>query len=178
MKNQIRKNSLAKRKFFPVEELSKKIIENLYALEEYKKSQNILCYYPLKYEVQTQECFNDSSKNWFLPRVNKSDLEVCPYCSDNIQKGSFGILEPLTEKIDSIEFIDLVIIPAVAVDINGYRIGYGKGFYDRFLSSFKSPVIKIVLEYSDLVYTNIYPDNYDVKVDIIVTEKEIFKINC
>ncbi len=178
MKNEIRKISLEKRKLLPVEELSKKIINNLLLLEEYKSAKNILCYYPLIYEVQTQECFKDSSKNWFLPKVSKSNLEVCPYCTTNIQKGSFGIMEPLTEKIDSLDILDLVLIPAVAGDINGYRIGYGKGFYDRFLSSLDVPITKIMLIYSSLLYKSVCPDYYDIKVDVIVTDNGVLKINC
>ena len=178
MKNELRKISLEKRKNLSTDLLSKKIIANLITLEEYKKAKNILCYYPLKYEVQTQECLNDNSKNWFLPRVNNLDLEFCHYNKDELKIGAYGILEPIGPKISTLRNMDMAIIPAVAADINGYRIGYGKGYYDRFLSSFDYPILKVIVIYSELIYPNIFPNEYDKKSDIIVTDKEILRIYC
>ena len=178
MKNYLRKISLEKRKKLCIDELSNKILANLFSLEEYKKARNIMCYYPLKFEVQVQSCFFDNSKTWFLPRVKNEELEVCAYCESELKKGCFGILEPCGKQIDSIDNIDLIIIPAVADDIQGYRIGYGKGFYDRFLSTVKTSAKKIIPLYSELLYSNIYPNKHDIKADIIVTEKEILKIYC
>lgn len=178
MKNELRKISLKKRKNLSTDLLSKKIIANLITLEEYKKAKNILCYYPLKYEVQTQECLNDNSKNWFLPRVNNLDLEVCRYSKAELKIGTYGILEPTGPKINTLKDIDMVIIPAIGADINGYRIGYGKGYYDRFLSSFDYPVLKVIVIYSELIYPNVFPNEYDKKSDIIVTDKEILRIYC
>ncbi len=178
MKSYLRKISLEKRIKLCTDELSNKILANLFSLDEYKNANNIMCYYPLKFEVQIQACLYDNSKNWFLPRVNDKELEVCSYCESELKKGSFGILEPCGNKIDSFQNIDLIIIPAVAADINGYRIGYGKGYYDKFLSSVITAAKKIIPIYSDLLYSTIYPDKHDIKADIIVTEKEILKIYC
>ncbi len=176
MKNQLRKIALEKRKNLPVKEYGEKIIQQLFSLEEYKKAKNIICYYPLKYEVNTLLCLEDTSKNWFLPKVNGANLDICPYCKEKIKSGSYNIKEPLTDKILSYQNIDIIIIPAVAADKNGYRLGYGKGFYDRFLYSSKINALKIMLIYSDLLFSTIYPETFDKKADIIITDKEILRI--
>lgn len=175
MKNQLRKISLEKRKNFPVEMCSEKIIKNLFSLDEYKDAKNILCYYPLKYEIQTQNCFIDTTKTWFLPRVNGQNLEICKFEKDKLVCGSFNIQEPCTESIDNLNILDSIIIPAVAADKNGYRIGYGKGYYDRFLPKLSTKCVKIILVYSDCLFDNVYPNEYDVKTDIIITDKEILR---
>ena len=72
----------------------------------------------------------------------------------------------------------MIIIPALAADKNGYRIGYGKGYYDRFLKTLKHNPVKVVLTYSDLLFDNIFPDEFDEKCNIIITDKEIYRINC
>ncbi len=176
MKNQLRQKSIEKRKKLDTELLSSFIVKNLFSLNEYQNSTNILCYYPLKYEVNITDCVNDKNKNVFLPRVVGQCLEICPYEPDKLKIGAYNITEPQTNKINTFDIIDLVIIPAVAADINGYRLGYGKGYYDRLLSTLPSSIKKVVPVYSDLLYETIYPEMYDVKSDIIVTDKEILRI--
>lgn len=174
MKNQLRREALEKRKTFNCADLSSKIIKNLFFTEEYKKSRNIICYYPLNYEVNTLVCFKDKSKNFFLPRVKENFLEICPY--GNLRKGSFGILEPTTPAEHDFSIFDAVIIPACAADREGYRLGYGKGYYDRFLLNLSSDCKKIILVYSQLLYDSIFPEKYDVKADMVISDKEILRI--
>ncbi len=176
MKNQLRRYVLEKRKFIQKKEYEKKIMENLFSLEEYKKSKNVICYYPLNYEINTIDCLNDTSKKWFLPKVKGDNLEICPYSKDKMEKGSFNIVEPSTNKIESCSIIDLIILPAVAADVNGYRLGYGKGYYDRFLHSLNKKILKILLIYSDFLFSTVYPETHDVKTDIIITDKEILRL--
>ncbi|MBQ8886258.1 MAG: 5-formyltetrahydrofolate cyclo-ligase [Candidatus Gastranaerophilales bacterium] len=175
MKNELRKISLQKRKELDVKISSEKVLKNLFSLDEYKKAQNILTYFPLKYEIQTQCCFSNNSKTWYLPRVNGEELEVCKYETKKISKGNFNIQEPTNEKILNLDFLDMVIIPCVAADKNGYRIGYGKGYYDRFLPLLPKTCKKVLLVYSDLLFESVYPDEYDVKVDVLVTDKQILR---
>ncbi len=175
MKNNLRKIALAKRKSLDISLLSEKIIKNLFSLDEYINSKNILTYYPLKYEVSTLACFNDADKNWFLPRVNGSMLDICPYNKQKMSLGAYKIMEPQTEKICDYSILDMAIIPAAAVDVQGYRIGYGKGYYDRLFKQLPSKVIKVALCPIELLFDSIYPDSYDEPVDIIVTENQILK---
>lgn len=176
MKNELRKIALQKRKELDVYSLSEMVMNNLFSLDEYKNAQNILCYFPLKYEIQTHKCFDDISKIWYLPRVNGDELEVCKYEPTKLSKGNFNIQEPTNDKILDLDFLDMVIIPCVAADKNGYRIGYGKGYYDRFLPTLSNRCKKVILVYSNLLLDSVYPDEFDYKADFVITDKEIFRI--
>ena len=168
MKNELRKKSLVIRKSLNTVVLSEAVMKNLFDSQEYKQAKNILCYYPLDSE--------DSNKKIFLPRVCGDKLEICPYSEGQIKTGSYNIKEPVTNAIDNTDIIDLVIIPAVAADKNGYRLGYGKGYYDRFLKTNCQNSIKVILCFSQLIYETVYPEQHDVKADIIVTDKNILYI--
>ena len=99
------------------------------------------------------------------------------YFSNLIEKSTLYFFnQTLTFALISLDIIDLVIIPAVAADKNGYRLGYGKGYYDRLLPLLHPRCIKIVLVYSKLLFDSVYPDEFDVKADIVITDKEILRI--
>ena len=176
-KTEIRNRAKKLRKTLNHRELSKKIHENLFSLPEWINSSNIFCYYSVNDEVITTDLFLRKEKKWFLPRISDKNLLVCPYNNCRLIPNKYNIPEPDTGAVDSSK-IDMVIIPALAADKNGNRIGYGGGYYDRFLSSLPQKTIKVLLLYSDLILENIIPDEFDIKCDIIVTDKEIYKINC
>lgn len=173
MKNELRKKAIEIRKTLDCELLSSKIVNNLKNIKEYQKSKNIISYYPLKYEADITGCLNDN-KNWFLPKVNGNNLDICPY--GKLKKGSFGIMEPITEPIKDYSQINMIIIPACAADKNGYRLGWGKGYYDRFLPNLYNNCTKVVIVYSPLLFNTIFPDKFDVKGDIIISDKEILRL--
>lgn len=176
MKDDIRKYAKEYRKSLNTKELSKKIHQNLFLLDEWKKSENVFCYYSVENEVNTTDLFS-ANKNWYIPRINSNELCVCHYEPDNLVCNKYNIPEPTSEEVDK-DCIDLIIIPALAADINGYRIGYGGGYYDRFLSNAKPDILKVVFIYSDLLFESVYPEDFDIKCDIVVTDKDIYKINC
>ena len=177
MKNTLRKIALEKRKTLDITSLSNVIISKLFDLKEYKLSKIIISYFPLKDEVSTLDCFNDNGKVWYLPRVNGDDIEICPYDKNNLKPGHFNIMEPQTEAISDYNIIDLIIIPAAAVDKNGFRLGYGKGYYDRFLNKLPMRCVKVILCPSVLVFDTIYPDSFDKNADIIITETDTIYID-
>ena len=179
MKEQIRNFAKQHRKFLDVNSLSFKIQQNLYSLPEFIKSKNIFTYYSFSDEVSTLDIFNKTEKNWFIPKIEQKNLLVCPFNKNNLIENQYKIMEPKTSENNiNPDELDMVIIPALAADRNGYRIGYGKGYYDRFLASIKSKSIKATLVFSDLLFDNIYPNEFDIKSDIIITDKEILRINC
>ncbi|PMP68103.1 MAG: 5-formyltetrahydrofolate cyclo-ligase, partial [Thermodesulfobacterium geofontis] len=91
---------------------------------------------------------------------------------NDLKVGSYGILEP-QEPIDlDPEDIDIIIVPGIAFDLRGFRLGYGKGFYDRFLKDLKNPT-KIGLIYNELIRDSLPTDDKDVRVDIVISEKRI-----
>mgnify|MGYP005776240847 CR=1 FL=1 len=176
MKNKLRQYAKELRNTLSIQDLSVKIKNNLFSMPEFKSSKNILAYYSMGSEVCTYDYFDDYSKNWFLPKIDGENLLVCPYNGCKLSQNRYKILEPENQNISDESIIDMVIIPAVCADKNGYRLGYGKGYYDRFIKRLTHKPLKVILVYSKLFFDNVYPDSFDEKCDFIVTDKEIYKV--
>ena len=110
--------------------------------------------------------------------VPVSDTDTCTITPSvltsvhDMQKGAYGIYEPRIVIPISPEEIDAVLIPGVAFGISGERLGFGKGYYDRFLAEFHG--LKIGICYDFQVMDNLPVDKHDVKMDLIITEKGIY----
>lgn len=173
MKKELRKWAKEKRLTLSVEDCSSQIKNYLFSSEIYKNAKNIMCYYSVGSEVSTVSYFQDESKNWFMPKVQGEEMFVCSYVLpliDNCYKIPESMSEPVSPKN-----LDLIIIPALCVDKNGYRIGYGKGYYDKFLKG-NSRAVRVVVSFDELLVDNVFPDEFDEKVDYVITEKGIYKI--
>ena len=146
------------------------IFEKLINLSEYKKSDLILIYVSLKNEVDTFKIIEyslDKGKTVAVPKCEENDLGFYEINSmQDLKKGSYNILEPITnERI--IDFNNSIcIIPGVAFDKHNNRIGYGKGFYDRFLENYKG--VKIGLTYKECICNKIDSDSNDIKMDKVI----------
>jgi len=159
--------------------LSKLVEDNLFEAFFFKNAEKIGLYFSKENEVLTERIILDlleDGKRVFLPRIKKKELEFKEIKKlDALEKGSFGIMEPkencLTINPDE---LDLVIVPCVAVDEQGNRIGRGAGFYDRFLTKNKG-IKTICLAYDFQVLPKIRTEVYDKRVDFIITEKRIIK---
>lgn len=102
-------------------------------------------------------------KQCYLPRVNGDEIELVKYpCK--LQKGAFGVLEPIGEAVST--HIDLCIVPVLAVDNNGNRLGKGKGYYDRFLSKYPN-CEKVAVAFKEQVLDSVVTDEHDIKMDRI-----------
>lgn len=179
MKEGIRKNLLNKRlEHKNIKEDSEKIVKKLLSLPEIQNAQTILLYYPHKNEVNVLPLFEILSfkgKRVLFPKtVNEEIHPVAVNSLKDLKKGNFGILEPEGKKTEK-EHIDIVIVPAVAFNKKGYRIGYGKGFYDRFLKDFKG--LKVGVAYDFQIVDDLPVNEHDVPVDIIVTPTNLIKVN-
>ena len=157
---------------------SKKIHLNLRQNTSFTNSQNIACYFPIGSEVDTSDVMLDilqQNKNLLLPKIINDNIEfyVVPNL-EKLEKGSFEIMEPKDSCKKAAE-INCVLIPTVGVSKAGIRLGYGKGYYDRFLSS--TNAVKISLTYSKQIIKSIPSDSHDIKIDWIVTEDENIKIS-
>ena len=109
-------------------------------------------------------------KNFYLPKVSGSELIVCPYKKgDELIISEFQTKEPITNPVNA-NILDIVFVPALMIDKNYNRLGYGGGFYDRFLSKNALSSIKIVAIPSELMTEEIPSEHFDVKIDIVVTE--------
>lgn len=182
-KNEIRKLiSMQRNKLTEdfVKEKSLEIFKNLLNINEFCDAGQVLSYINLKNEVNTEEIINyfwKQDKNTVAPKVNGSEMEFF-YFNDykELVKGKFNILEPSTNHKYLYNQGDVIIIPGLAFDVFGGRVGYGGGFYDKYLSGSPS-LIKIAVAYDfQILDTEIEVDEFDIKPDYIVTEKRIIKI--
>jgi 5-formyltetrahydrofolate cyclo-ligase len=145
----------------------------------YKNSNQILLYASMEKEIDTYKIFNkalEDKKMCLFPKCTKPSEMTFFYVNgiNDLNKGSFNIAEPKGDIIYSPEHFDVCVIPAFSYDINGYRLGYGKGYYDRFLANFNG--IKIGLCYNDFVEKVLPRGRYDIKVDILITDKGVFPL--
>ncbi len=163
---------------------SNKIISNLLALKEFKTASTIMIYLDFNNEVKTDylaKFLINSGKNVLVPITLKKERLLIPSQIKNLDSdlaiGTYGIREPKDEckRITSIDSIDILIVPAVAFDINKYRLGYGGGFYDRFIEKLRKDAITIGIAFDFQVFNTIPKESHDAKLDYIVTESRIIK---
>ena len=166
MKKELRKWAKSVRSSLNMEEISKELAQKLSMTDEYKNAKNIMLFYPKKDEVNLLSLLNDKSKKFYLPKIEGDNLLCCPFSeTEELCTSCFNTKEPLTEPCDK-NLIDLVIVPALACDKNNYRLGYGGGFYDKFLNNTSS--IKIACIPKELMVETIYPECFDIKMDKII----------
>lgn len=176
-----KRNSLSEKE---VLEKSKKIIKNLKSLKEFKQAKNILFYVSFNHEVDTQEIIKEllktKEKNIIVPYTIKKNPNL--FLSEikdfvELEPKTFGILEPKEKYIREFnkDKLDLVIVPGIVFDRKAHRIGYGYGYYDRFLKTIKKEIIKIGLAFDFQIVDKIPEEKHDVSLNIIVTEKEIIR---
>ncbi len=141
----------------------------------FKSASNILLYHSLPDELNTHNMINkwSASKSIFLPRINNYNLEILH--ANNTQLGAFNIQEPVGSTTVPLSTIDIAIIPGIAFDINGIRLGRGKGYYDRLLCQNK--VIKIGICYDFQLYNELPSAPHDIPMDIIITPKQTIITN-
>lgn len=156
---------------------SNKCLNKLFSLEEYKKATTILTYISYNNELKTDDLINQAfldRKKVASPKVIGKNMEFYYFNSlDELQKGKYGILEPRQNNI-KIEENSILIMPALAFDIKGHRVGYGGGFYDRFLERYNYK--KIGLCYDFQIVDDIEYEEFDIKPNIIITDSRIFRI--
>ncbi len=140
-------------------------------------AEKILMYHSLPDELSTLEFIDKwhTRKSFFLPRVNGVNLEILPYNRSSLRLGAFHIEEPDGNDVYDINDIELVVVPAIAYDRRGNRVGRGKGYYDRLLSETRAT--KIGVGYDFQLVDEIDAEPHDVVMDIIITESNVITIN-
>ena len=131
----------------------------------------ILMYHSLPDELSTHEFIRRWAprKHFYLPRVNGVNLDILPYDESRLSLGSVHIEEPTGNDTTDINGIELIIVPAVAFDRQGNRVGRGKGYYDRLLSDTKATKIGVGYDFQ-LIEEGIDADPHDVQMDMVITE--------
>jgi len=161
--------------------LSELIVKKILNLTDFKKAKTILFYFSFGSEVETIDLIKTSveTKTTLLPLVLEKEKKIIACKIKNIEKdlenGFYNIPEPkkYCKKYLKDE-IDLVLVPGVSFGIKGERLGYGGGFYDKFLENFQGEIIGICFE--SQLSNKIIIKKHDIKMHKIVTEKRI--ISC
>jgi len=166
------------------EYLSRQIFQQLVTLPEYTHACTLMLYIDVRAEVHTR---------WFLPTAwDQQKRVVVPYCEngqielfwlkslDELAPGTMGVLEPKRELrhddsrgITPVE-LDLVVTPGLAFDRNGSRLGYGKGYYDKFLHQLRDDATKLAICFECQMFPEIPVLPHDVRMDMVVTERAIY----
>ena len=183
MKNEIRKAYKAKRSSIDkaeVLEKSKKVCKHFLESELYKNSEVLMLYMPLGNETDTTDIINKAfadGKRVAFPVTDEESGEITPcYATAEtvFEKGAFSVREPKVLDIAEVCDINVVIVPGIAFDKNGSRIGFGKGCYDRLLKN--TDAVKVGFCYDLQLCEKIPIYEHDIKMDYIITEKGISAI--
>lgn len=143
-----------------------------------------MTYLDFNNEVKTDYMINkliNMNKNVLIPITVKENKQLLPSKIENlsleVQLGTYGIREPKNEfiRLYDPKSIDTLIVPAVAFDINKYRLGYGGGFYDRFIESLRDDALIIGIAFDFQIFDVVPKESHDAQMDLIITESKILK---
>ncbi len=182
-KNSIRKFILQKRNKLPIAtqtQSSKTICETILNSDYYINAQTIGLYMAINNEIDInliwQNALKHNKKCYFPKIIDKNSMIFLPANNmENFIKNKWGILEPTTNSPYPINKLDVLIIPLVAFDNLKNRIGIGKGFYDKALEKNTSTTL-IGVAYDFQKVPLIKSETWDIKLDIIVTEKMTYSV--
>ena len=186
LKQQIRTQAEANRRARPDKDQASRIIcEQFAALPEYAAADTVMCYLDVRNEVRTRQFLSTA--------LEGSKRIVVPYCLDDrlglflldsmdeLAAGMYEIPEPKVElralarrKVD-VGRLDLVMVPGVAFDRRGARLGRGKGYYDRLLASVRTDTLLVALAFECQVFAEIPTEPHDVYMDKVITEKAVYQ---
>ncbi len=160
----------------------KKICNKLLNLWAVRETQTFLCYVSTPIEVDTL-CFINTllsnGKRVAVPRCVEGKAEMNFYYINSLEElssGAFGVLEPKENEANRLIKTEdtICIVPAFMFDKNGYRLGYGKGYYDRYLSRYKGLTIGIC--YDENITDELFHGKFDRAVDLVLSEKRILTV--
>ncbi|HEU4965346.1 MAG TPA: 5-formyltetrahydrofolate cyclo-ligase [Bacilli bacterium] len=185
-KKELRHELLANRKALAPQEradLDAGVLQNLLALPEMQKAQTILAYLDFRGEVDSSgliEWALREGKTICAPVTVKEERRLIPVQMSSLQEvrfGAYGIREPIMTDNNVIEIpcIDVVVIPGVGFDRQGGRLGYGGGYYDRFLPRLREGVVKIAVAYELQILPQVPLEPHDTLLDMLVTEQGVWR---
>ena len=179
-KSEYRKWAKELRKKLDLKSISIQITKKIQNLYEYKAAKNVMSYLAKDIEISLSSLFQDNSKAWFLPSVGArrgTPLHVVPYFPDKTRliKNKFDISEPEIIGADFFDQagkkikLDVIFVPGLCFDKDGNRIGFGAGYYDKFLKLNKES-FKIGCCPKECLVDKLPKDEWDEKVDLAVTD--------
>ena len=152
----------------------------LLSLEEFQRARSVALYYPAHRETDTMMVAKAAladGKKLFFPVVCGLEMEMHQVEDlEELKPGRFGIHEPC--RLENLSALpDLIVVPGVLFDLNGHRIGYGKGYYDRFLEKYNENGHLVGLCHDfQLVDDPIPADRHDIRMEVIVTDKRVIRL--
>lgn len=161
------------------------IMDKVISLPDFLKAKTIFYFASFRSEVNTLPQIEEalrSGKRIVLPKVDNANKRLKLYeilNTDEIKLGFWGIPEPeaIPERERDINEVDLVIMPGVAFDTQGTRLGYGAGYYDKLLSGLKRNIPLIAIAYEEQIVDTLPSEDHDVRIDMIVTDKRIIVVD-
>lgn len=165
--------------------VSRLICQRFAALSEYARAATVMGYVHMRNEVRTRSFLPDilaQGKRLVVPYCVGDELALfCLHDMDELALGTFGILEPKPElrnredrRIDVTE-VDLIMVPGVAFDHRGGRVGHGKGYYDRLLRQARPDTSLVALAFECQLFPEIPMQPHDVFMDKVVTETAVYE---
>lgn len=166
------------------EAYSREIANSLYETDHYKDAETIMAFISFGSEINTRYLIEhaiDEGKTVVIPVMvpETRELKISRILDySELEIGHYNILTPKKEFLRFLEAetIDLVLVPGLIFAKDGYRIGYGGGYYDRFLSKLNKDVPKLAIGFDMQLTDKVPTDEYDIPVDYILTEKQFIKI--
>ena len=185
-KEAIRQQAHANRRVQPDKDLLSRVIcEKFVALPEYAAARTLLLYVDFGDEIRTRKLLSaalESDRRVVVPYCVRNDLRLFQLESmDELAGGTWGILEPkqelrrLERKRVDVAGVDLVMVPGVAFDRSGGRLGHGKGYYDRLLKHARPDTPLVALAFECQLFPDVPMLPHDVFMDKVVTEAAIYR---
>lgn len=164
--------------------MDQEIYKILITSDLYIKANNIFIYLSFGSEVETKNIINkalEDKKRIFIPKIYKEDKSMKAIrlkSFNDLKKNSMGILEPIDDSnyIEK-EKIDLIVVPGAVFDFYGNRIGYGGGYYDRYLEDIKEINNRVVLAYDIQIVDFIESEPHDIKFNYLITNTKAINAN-
>ena len=185
-KNTLRQRILELRSNLSEQEIndkSQKIIKTLATFPEFSNSKLIMCYVDFRNEVVTKGFITDCLKEGrrvAVPFIFKKDgskemLASEIFNIDDLRQGAFGLLEPSINSMIEVDpkELELIIVPGVVFDYSKNRIGYGAGYYDRFLKKVNKNCYKVGVAFDIQFVNEVLAEEHDIKLDAIITESTV-----
>lgn len=166
-----------------IHNLSDKVISRILDSDEYNKSENIFAFVSFGSEVFTHNFIKSSilnNKNIYIPYIKNNEMYAVKLKDFNdLELGYYDILSLPENKIEIVDkkIIDLILVPGLIFDKNFYRIGYGGGYYDKFMNDKDLNAYKIGICFDFQVVETVEPQSHDIPVDKIITEMRIIERN-
>ncbi len=148
---------------------SSRIVSKILNSKEFIDARHIALYYPIKNEINLLGLLNLKGKNFYFPKTVGNELEFVKYIDEqNMIEGKFGEKIPQGKSIDP-QILDIIYIPALMANRNNFRLGYGKGYYDRFLKHNAQHSLKYIVVAQELISSDFIEDEFDYKCHGIIS---------